>query len=45
MWWIKQKKKETVNILGSLSYLKKETVNRIAVINKLPEHRIRKTRR
>ena len=41
----KTKKKDTVNILRNLSYLKKETVNRIAVINKLPEHRIRKTRR
>ena len=41
----KTKKKETVNILRNLSYFKKETVNRIAVINKLPEHRIRETRR
>ena len=39
------KRKETVNILRSLSYLKKAIVNRNAVINKLPEHRIRKTRR
>ena len=39
------KRKETVNILRSLSYLKKETVNRITLINNLPEHRIRKTRR
>ena len=38
-------KKETVNILRSLSYLKKAIVNRNAVINKLPEHRIRNTRR
>ena len=39
------KRKETVNILRSLSYLKKAIVNRNAVINKLPEHRIRNTRR
>lgn len=37
--------KETVNILRNLSYLKKETVNRIAVINKLPEHRIKKDKK